>query len=378
MRIEINGETSLAVMSMPLPPLAGEGRDGGMPRARCRSAASPHPALPRKRGRGEAGRALARWVAAFLCLGASVDRITVAAADDWPNKPVKLIVPFPAGGGTDVVSRIVANALGEALGQPVVVDNRGGAGGTLGSDLVAKAAPDGYTIGMATSSTHPAAVVLQKGVPYDPVKSFAAITMVGTTPYILVASEAVPARTLPEFLAHARANPGQLNYASVGVTTLGYLLTEQLKILTGTDIVHIPYKGSGQVYPDLIENRVSVLLDNPTGAAGHVKSGRLRAYAVTQPSSVLPEVPTFAQLGVTGFDTIFWYGLVAPAGTPPAIVARIRTEIARFAQSAQGRADLLAKDVQPVADTPEQFAATITADIARWRQLADRLGVQPE
>jgi tripartite-type tricarboxylate transporter receptor subunit TctC len=325
-----------------------------------------------------ASRPLAGLTAAALSLCLAVAHAAPAAAEEWPAKPLKLVVPFPAGGGTDVVSRIVANGLGEALGQPVVVDNRGGAGGTLGSDIVAKSPPDGYTIGMATSSTHPAAVVLQKGVPYDPVKSFSPITMVGTTPYILVASEAVPAKTLPEFLALARANPGKLNYASVGVTTLGYLLTEQFKILTGTDIVHIPYKGSGQVYPDLIENRVSVLLDNPTGAAGHVKSGRLRAYAVTQPSAVLPDVPTFAQLGVAGFDASFWYGLVAPAGTPPAIVARLQREVAKFALSPQGRAELAAKDVRPVADAPEAFTATIAADIERWRGLADRLGVQPE
>jgi tripartite-type tricarboxylate transporter receptor subunit TctC len=300
-----------------------------------------------------------------------------AAAEEWPSRPVKMVVPFPPGGGTDVVSRTVANHLAKVLGQPIVIDNRGGAGGTLGSDVVAKAAPDGYTIGMATSSTHPAAVVLRNDVPYDPVKNFAPITMVGTTPYILVIANEVPAKDLREFLAHAKAHPGKLNFASVGTTTLGYLLTEQFRMLAGLDLVHVPYKGASQVYPDLIANRVSVFLDNPTGSAGLVKGGQVRPLAVTERSAVLPEVPTFAEAGVADFTTVFWYGLVAPAGTPQAIVRRIQGEVARYAKG-EGVAELGAKDVKPVGDSPESFAATIAADIERWRTLANRIGVKPE
>jgi tripartite-type tricarboxylate transporter receptor subunit TctC len=303
---------------------------------------------------------------------------SISLAQEWPARPVRLIVPFPAGGGTDVVARLVAKHLQQEIGQPVVVENRGGAGGTIGSDAVAKAAPDGYTIGIATSSTHPAAVILQKGVPYDPVEGFVPITKIGTTPYVLVASPEMPQKTLADFIAYAKSNPGKASYVSVGSTTLGYLLTEQFKILTGIEMLHVPYKGSSQSYPDLVANRVNVFLDNPTGSAGLVQGGKLQAYAVTARSAVLPDVPTFAQAGLSGFDTTFWYGLVAPPGTPRPIIDRIQREVARFVNSPEGRAELLAKDVTPVGDTPEAFKAGIAADIAAWRKLADRLGIKPE
>jgi tripartite-type tricarboxylate transporter receptor subunit TctC len=301
-----------------------------------------------------------------------------AQAEDWPTRPMRLIVPFPAGGGTDNVARIVAKHLEQVLGQPIVVDNRGGAGGAIGSDAVAKAAPDGYTLGIATSSTLPAAVVLQKGVPYDPVDGFAQISRIGTTPYILVSGNDVPAKTLSEFITYVKANPGKVSYASVGVTTLGYLLTEQFEILAGVNMLHVPYRGAAQAYPDLIANRVQAFLDNPTGSAGFVKDGKMRAYAVTARSAVLPDIPTFAEAGVNGFDTVFWYGLVAPPNTPRPIIDRIQREVAQYVQSPDGRAELLAKDVTPLGDTPEAFKASIAADTAAWRKLADRLGIKPE
>jgi tripartite-type tricarboxylate transporter receptor subunit TctC len=301
-----------------------------------------------------------------------------ARAQDWPTRPVKMIVPFPPGGGTDLVARTVANHLQKALGQPIVIDNRSGAGGTIGSDVVAKAPPDGYTIGIATSSTLPAAVILQKGVPYDPVDGFAQITKIGTTPYILVSGNDVPARTLGEFVAYVKANPGKVSYVSVGVTTLGYLLTEQFKIVAGINMLHVPYRGAAQAYPDVVANRVNAFLDNPTGSAGLVKGGQLRAYAATARSAVLPDVPTFAEAGVSGFDTVFWYGLVAPPNTPRPIIDRIQREVARYVHSPEGRAELLAKDVTPVGDTPEAFKAAIVADITAWRALTDRLGIKPE
>ncbi|WP_374441687.1 Bug family tripartite tricarboxylate transporter substrate binding protein [Stella sp.] len=315
---------------------------------------------------------------ALLPLAALLAVAAPAAADTWPAKPIRLVVPFPAGGGTDVVARIVANGIAPGLGQTVVVENRGGAGGTVGADVVAKAAPDGYTIGIATSSTHPAAVVLRKNVPYDPATGFAPVGMIGTTPYILVSGLEVPARSLTEFVAWTKANPGKVNYASVGVSTLGYLLSEQLKILTGMDMTHVAYRGASQAYPDLISNSVQAFLDNPTGSAGLVRDGKLRAYAVTAKSTALPQVPTFAEAGVAGFDTTFWYGYVAPAGTPPAIVERLSKAVREFVLSPAGRAELEAKDVTPVGSTPAEFAATIRSDLARWKGLADRLGIQPE
>jgi tripartite-type tricarboxylate transporter receptor subunit TctC len=289
-----------------------------------------------------------------------------------------MVVPFPPGGGTDFVARSVASRLSEALGQPIVAENRPGAGGTIGADAVARAAPDGYTIGIATSSTHPAALVLQRNVPYDPVASFSAITQIGVTPYILIGGPAANATTLAEFIAHARANPGRVNYASVGVSTLGYLLTRQFENLTGISMVHVPYRGSAQVYPDLMNGTVAVLLDNPSGSAGLVRDGRLRAFAVTRPTAVLPEVPTFAQAGVAGFEGVFWYGFVAPAGTPRLIVERIQSEVARILASEEGRRELIARDVTPIGSTADEFTAVIASDVSWMRALAARLDIRPE
>lgn len=300
-----------------------------------------------------------------------------AAAQDWPQRAVRLVVPFPPGGGTDVVSRIVAQRLSEAIGQPVVVENRGGAGGAIGSEAVAKAAPDGYTIGTATSSTHPAAVALRRDVPYDPVRDFAAITMIGVTPYVLVGGPAARGETLAAFLADARSRPGEVNYASVGTSTLGYLLTRELESLTGTRMTHVPYRGSSAVYPDLLNGTVAVLLDNPTGSAGLVRDGKLRAFAITRRSPVLPQVPTFAEAGVPGFEAVFWYGLVAPAGTPAPIVGRIQSVLAQHFLGA-GRAELAAKDVEPVMSAPAEFARAIAADATAFRATAERLGLQPQ
>ncbi len=302
---------------------------------------------------------------------------TSACAQAWPAKPIRMIVPFPPGGGTDLVGRAVANRLSEGTGQPVVVDNRGGAGGVIGSDIVAKSAPDGYTLGIATSSTHPVAGLVQK-VPYDALKSFAPVTLAGVTPYILVAAPALPAASIAEFIAHMKNNPGKVNVAHVGTGTLGYLLTEAFKSATGTDMVAVPYKGSALVYPDLVSNRVQVFFDNPVASAPQVKAGRLKALAVSLPTALLPSVPTLAQAGVKGFDVGFWYGVVAPAGTPRAIVERAQRVIAQGLNSTSGKAELAQLAVDPVASTPDQFTATIRSDIERWGAVARRLGLKPE
>lgn len=302
-----------------------------------------------------------------------------ALAQAWPSHAIKFIVPFPPGGGTDITARLVAANLAEALGQPVVVENRGGAGGMIGSEAVAKAAPDGYTIGIATSSTHPGALVLQKNVPYDPLKSFAPITMIGNTSYVLIGSAALPAGTLAELIAYAKANPGKLNIANVGASTLGFLLTQQLKALSGIEMVDIGYKGSAQVYPDLFGNQVSLLLDNPGASTPLVASGRLKAYAVTSATPSMPSVPLFSEagaaVGLRDFDTTFWYGLVAPAGTPRAIVDRIQAETAKYVHSEAGKKAFAARSLQPVGSTPEAFAAAIQKDIANFSALARQLGL---
>lgn len=305
-----------------------------------------------------------------------------AVAQSWPAHPIKMIVPFPPGGGTDGVARSVANHLSTVLGQPVVVENKAGAGGTIGANAVATAAPDGYTIGISTSSTHPAAMVLQKNVPYHALKSFAPITLVASTSYVLIGSPVLPASNLAELIAHAKANPGKLNFANVGTSTLGYLLSMQMKALSGTDMVDVSYKGSSQVYPDLMSNQVSLFLDNPGASTPLVAAGRMKAFAVTTPTPSMPGVPLFAEAGKTvglqGFDSAFWYGLVAPAGTPQAIIERIQAETAKFVNSAEGKAEFAKRSLEPVGSTPAQFGETMQKDIERFTALAKQFNIQAQ
>jgi tripartite-type tricarboxylate transporter receptor subunit TctC len=313
---------------------------------------------------------------ALLCL--LLLSVGGAQAQSWPTRPLKLIVPFPPGGGTDLASRSIAAKLGETLGQPVVVENRPGAGGTIGADAVAKSAPDGYTIGTATSSTHPAAVALQKDVPYDPVKSFAPITRIGSTSFVLLGTAALPANSFGELVAYARANPGKLNVANVGTSTLGFLMTLQLRALTGTAMTDVYYKGSAQVYPDLIGGQIQLFLDNPGTSTPLVTSGKLRGYGVTTPTPSMPGVPLFADAGLKGFDASFWYGLVAPAGTPKAIVDRIQADVARYVHSPEGKAEFAARSLEPGGDTPEQFTRLIQSEMDQFRALAVQFRLRPQ
>lgn len=302
----------------------------------------------------------------------------VRAQGAWPARPIRCIVPLPPGGGTDAIGRRTMQRLAEALGVPVVVDNKAGAGGTIGSEIVAQAAPDGYTLGIATASSHAAAPVFRKDLPYDPVKSFTAITLLGTTPYILIGGPAAGARDLATFVANTRAKPGTVACASLGPSTLGYLLTRQFELIAGLKMIDAPYKGSGQVYPDLMNGTVAVMLDNPSGSAGLVRDGRLTGFAVTQHSATLPDVPTFDSLGVKGFNGVFWYGVVAPAGLPLEIAQRIQQALAEGFLADPGRAALRALDVEPVMSSPEAFAQTMAQQSRDLRALADRLGIKPE
>lgn len=296
----------------------------------------------------------------------------------WPSRPIRCIVPFPPGGGTDATARITTRRLSESLGVPVVIENRPGAGGAIGSEAVARAAPDGYTIGIATSSSHPVSTVLRRDVPYDPVASFSPITQIGSTSFVLVGGPGARARDLAGFIAAARAQPGAMQYASVGVSTLGYLLTRHFEQLTGLQMQHVPYRGSAQVYPDLMNGTVAVILDNPTGSAGLVRDGKLTAFAITQPSALLPEVPTFERAGVRGFDAVFWYGLVAPAGLPAPMARRMQEALARHFLTDAGKAELRTLDVEPVMSPPDVFGRTIADDSRTWREAAARLNIQPE
>jgi tripartite-type tricarboxylate transporter receptor subunit TctC len=322
---------------------------------------------------GKSRRVLLKGAAAALAFPA-----IARAKEEWPNRPIRCVVPLPPGGGTDLVGRISMQSLSQALGVPVVIDNKAGAGGTIGSDFVAHAAPDGYTFGIATSSSHAAAPVFRKDLPYDPVTSFTAVSLIGTTPYILIGGSSAGAKDLKGFIAAAQATPGKMVCASLGVSTLGYLLTRRLELLTGIQMVDAPYKGSSQAYPDLINGTVSVMLDNPSGSAGLVRDGRLIAFAITRPSSTLPNVPTFESQGVKGFDDVFWYGLVAPAGLPPEIAERVQQALAKDFLADPGRSKMRAADVEPVISTPKEFSETLAHDTRQWKEFADRLGIKPE
>jgi tripartite-type tricarboxylate transporter receptor subunit TctC len=317
-------------------------------------------------------RVLLKSAAAVLAFPA------ITRAQAWPARPIRCIVALPPGGGTDAIGRRAMQRLSEVLGVPVIVDNKPGAGGTIGSEIVAQAAPDGYTLGIATASSHAAAPVFRKDLPYDPVKSFTAITLLGTTPYILIGGPSAGAKDLQGFIAATKAKPGQVACASLGASTLGYLLTKQFELVTGLKMIDTPYKGSGQAYPDLMNGTVAVMLDNPSGSAGLVRDGRLTGFAVTRKSPMLPDVPTFESQGVKGFDDVFWYGVVAPAGLPPEIALRIQKALAEGFLVDPGAAGLRAMDVEPVMSTPEEFSRIMAQQTRDLRALADRLGIKPE
>lgn len=316
--------------------------------------------------------------AAVLGGTAAIAAPAIVRSDTWPSRPIRCIVALPPGGGTDSTGRIAMQYLSEALGVPVVVENKPGAGGTIGSDLVAKSAPEGYTLGIATSSSHAAAPVFRKDLPYDPVTSFTAITMIGTTSYILIGGPAAGAKDLPSLIAKVKAEPGKIACASLGPSTLGYLLTKQFELIAGIKMLDAPYKGAAAVYPDLMNGTVAVMLDNPSGSAGLVRDGRLTGFAVTRPSTAVPNVPTFESLGVKNFTDVFWYGVVAPAGLPTEIAERIQQILAKALRDDPGRAKLRAIDVEPVVSTPKEFSATMARETRQWRELADRLGIKPE
>ena len=306
-----------------------------------------------------------RLAAALLLLA-----LSHPALAQYPNRAVKLVVPFPPAGATDIVGRIVAQKLGEQMGQSVVVENKPGAGGSIGSDLVAKSAPDGYTLLMATSSTHSIGPVLQK-LPYDPLKDFAPITHVANVPNVLVVSPVLPVTSVKELIAYAKARPGQLNFASSGVGTIVHLNGELFKMLAGVDLVHVPYKGTALSIPDVANGSVAMLFDSLASVQPHIKAGRVRPLAVNaqRRSALLPEVPTLAEAGMPAFDRYTWFGMFAPAGTPKEIVARVNAEVAAALKAPDLLERFAAAGAEAVGSTPEQFVERIKSDATRWAEV---------
>jgi tripartite-type tricarboxylate transporter receptor subunit TctC len=303
-----------------------------------------------------------------------------ALAQAWPAKPIRLMVPFPPGGSTDIVARIVAQKLGERLGQSMIIENRGGAGGTLGTAVVAKAAPDGYTLAVASTSTHVVAPSVYTKLDYDPVKDFAPISLMAVSPYLLVVTPSVPVKSLQELVALAKKQPGKLNYASAGVGSTTHLAMEMLKSVSGTYMLHIPYNGNGPAGTAVVGGQVEVLFGSLPSILPHAKSGRLRALAVGTPkrSASLPEVPTVAESGYPGFDASLWLAIMAPAGTPQPILDRLQKEIVSIVGAADTREALDKAGAEPVTSTPAELAAMIRDGVSKYAQVIKSAGIKPE
>jgi tripartite-type tricarboxylate transporter receptor subunit TctC len=312
-------------------------------------------------------------LAALLCTALNA----VAQTAAFPNRPVTLVVPFPPGGGTDTGARIVAQKLAVKWGQQVIVENKGGAAGSIGADLVAKAKPDGYTILMGNIGTQAINPSLYKKLPYDPDKAFAPISLVAELPLAMMVNPQVPAKTAKEFIAYAKAKPGQLSYSSSGAGGAPHLAAEMFKLAAGSFIVHVPYRGGGPAVQDLIAGHVQLSFMTVLEASGHIKAGKLRALAVTSARrvSALAEVPTLAESAVPGFDSISWIGLLAPAGTPKEIVEKISADTREVIAAEDVNARLVELGAIPAANTPAQFGALIDKDRARYAKIIQERGI---
>ena len=306
----------------------------------------------------------------FAALLAAVALPCAHAADPYPIKPIRLITPAPPGGATDIMARSLAQKLAEALGQQVVVDNRGGGGTLIATQLTARAVADGHTLLLANAAfgTNPALV---KDLPYDTLRDFAPVTLVADSPLVFVAHPSLNVGTIKELIAAAKARPGQINYGSSTPGTGGHLSVEMLKWMAGIDLVHIPYKGAGPAVTALLAGEVPLMCTSPLPTLPHIKSGKLKALAMTgrTRSRALPEVPTVAESGLAGFQSSLWYALMAPADTPTAVIQRLNTETARIVRLPAVSEQLLAQGADPIGNSPQELATFLRADIERWKKL---------
>jgi len=308
----------------------------------------------------------------------AVTTVCAQVAAPFPAKPARLVVPFPPGGPLDITGRAIAQKLSEAWGQNVVVDNRPGAGGNIGADLVAKSPPDGYTVVMGALSTHAVNPSLYPAMPYDAVKDFAPITLVAVTPNVLVVNPALPVKSVQELIAYAKANPNKLSFGSGSNGSAGHLAGELFKVETGADLVHIPYKGAAPAMQALLAGDTQLMFDNLASAMPQVKAGKLRALAVTtaKRSSLVPELPTMAEAGVPGFDIATWFGLLAPAGTPKDVVAKWNADVVKILDSPEMREKLNAQGAEPAPMSPAQFAAFIAAELPKYARIVKASGAR--
>jgi tripartite-type tricarboxylate transporter receptor subunit TctC len=316
-----------------------------------------------------------------LALAATAAIMTSAQAQDaWPTKPIRLIAPFPPASTADVIGRVLGQKMQQRLGQPVVVDNRVGASGNIGADAIAKAAPDGHTIGIVTSSTHAVAVSLSGKLPYDPLKDFTPITMLANSPYVLVLYPGAPAKDIKELIALAKARPGTLNYGSAGPASLAHLAGALFANLTETQLTHVPYKSSAQSVIDLISGRLEMQFATIAPTLANIRAGQLRALAVTgrQRSDALPDVPTMDEAGVKGYEATLWFALTAPAGLPAGIATKLQQETVDILNSAEMKETLAQQGLVADPAPPDALAAQIRGDIAKWRDVIAKAGIKAE
>ncbi len=321
-------------------------------------------------------------VTALAMLAALAAAGTTSLAQEstrYPGRPVRLVAPFAPGGTVDTIGRIVADKLTTRLGQPVVLDNRAGANGVVGCEIVARANPDGYTI-VVTPAGFAVNPSLRKKLPYDSLRDFAPVGLVGSGPYLLVVHPSVPAKTVGEFVAWAKARPGYVLYASTGVGSPPHLAAELLRTMAGLEIVHVPYKGGGEALPDVLTGRVQMFFGSISTLAPHIRTGKLRAIAMSTPkrSPFMPEVPTFDESGLKDYDVTGWYGILAPGKTPPAIVNRLNSELRQVLADGETQKRLDRAGIEPTPGSPADFAALIKLEIPKWAKVMKTAGIEPE
>jgi tripartite-type tricarboxylate transporter receptor subunit TctC len=330
---------------------------------------------------GKHGRHLRALRLLPLVLGAALAPWPAQAQvpDAWPAKPIRFILPFPPGGGTDILGRLIAERMSASLGQPVVTENRGGAGGNLGAEAAARSAPDGYTIVLVAPSLCISPSLYSK-LAYDPVKDFVPVSLVATVPNVMVTNPEVPASTLAEFIRLAKSRPGEMNFGSGGTGTSNHLAGELFNIIAGVKLVHVPYKGVNLAMNDVLSGRIQLVVIGIPATVPYIKSGRLRALALVAPrrSPVLPDVPTVAEAGLPSFEVTTWYGILSPAGTPKPVVSRLNGTLARIMHSPELKEKLEALATDPVTSTPEEFADLIRREIAKWAEVVREAGLKAD